>query len=309
MSDRLASWRPGPARDALITFLDDVDDVPPDERVAYLDNDGTRWCEKPTYVQLDFFVDALVRRVEVDASLVERPEFAAVLSGDPSQIVAIGLEQVAGALAALFDGQTPDEFAAAVDRFLRSYAHEATGAPIEGIVYQPMLELLDELRRLEFTIGIVTGGGTEFVRQISRRLYGVEPGMVVGTLIGYIFDRDNGRPVVRRTVSTMSAANEGAAKVEHIQAQIGKSPILAIGNSGGDRELLEWAQGSPHGGLAVLIDHDDPEREFAYESRAATLDEVEPITAIGERLGWVIVSMLRDWETVFAGPGPRSRPC
>ena len=137
-----------------------------------------------------------------------------------------------------------------------------------------MLELLDELRAHDFTIGIVTGGGTEFVRQVSKRCYGVEPGMVVGTLIGYEFDRDDaGRPVVRRTISQIGSANEGGAKIEHIQSQIGRPPILAVGNSGGDREMLEWAQASRHGGLAVLIDHDDAEREFAYESTAVTFQD------------------------------------
>jgi phosphoserine phosphatase len=301
VSDRLPSWRPGATRDAILAFLDRTGDIPVDERVAYVDNDGTMWCEKPTYVQLDFFVDALQQRTAHDPSLADRPEFAAVLSGDMAAIGEIGLAKVAGALAALFDGQTPEQFGATVHEFARRYRHRTLGHPLGGVVYQPMLELLAELRALEFTVGIVTGGGTEFVRQLGGRLYGVEPGMVVGTLIGYRFDRDDaGRPVVRRTISQIGKANEGGAKLEHIQSQIGRAPILAAGNSAGDRELLEWAQASRHGGLAVLVDHDDAEREFAYESRAATFDEDEPITAVGNRLGWVVVSMRRDWETVFA---------
>ncbi len=300
-SDRLPSWRPGPTRDALVAFLEHATDVPVEDRVAYLDNDGTMWCEKPSYVQLDFFVDALMRHVEVDASLAERPEFAAVLSGDMAKVAAIGLEQVAGALAALFDGQTPEEFNAAVDDFLGRYRHRTLGVPVEGVIYRPMLELLDELRALEFAVGIVTGGGTEFVRRVGTRCYGVEPGMVVGTLIGYRFDRDDaGRPIVRRTLSRMGAANEGGAKIEHIYSQIGRVPLLAAGNSAGDREMLEWAQANRHGGLGLLIDHDDGAREFAYTSRAATFAETEPITAVGERLGWLIVSMRHDWHTVFA---------
>jgi phosphoserine phosphatase len=208
---------------------------------------------------------------------------------------------VAGALAALFDGQTPEQFGAAVDEFLGRYRHRTLGVPVSGVVYQPMLELLDELRAGDFTVGIVTGGGTEFVRQVSKRVYGVEPGMVVGTLIGYKFDRDDaGRPVVRRTISQIGTANEGGAKVEHIHSQIGRAPIIAIGNSGGDREMLEWAQASRHGGLAVLVNHDDDEREFAYEGQAATFEDVESITDVAGRLGWVVVSMQRDWETIFA---------
>jgi hypothetical protein len=299
---RLPSWRPGPTRDAIIEFLDGIDEVPVDERVAYVDNDGTMWCEKPTYVQLDFFVDALVRRAEVDPSLAERPEFAAVLAGDMARVAEIGLAQVAGALAAMFEGNTPEEFGAEVDDFLGRYRHRTLGAPLGGVVYAPMLELLDELRASQFTIGVVTGGGTEFVRQVSTRLYGVEPGMVVGTLIGYEFDRDDaGRPIVRRRTALTGPANEGGAKVEHIYAQVGRPPILAAGNSGGDREMLEWAQSHPRGGLAVLVDHDDADREFAYVSTAVSFEEAEPITTIAARLGWVVVSMRDDWSTIFAG--------
>jgi hypothetical protein len=300
-STLLPSWRPGATRDALVAFLDDIDRVPVDQRVAYLDNDGTMWCEKPTYVQFDFFLDALKRRVGEDPSLRERPEFAAVLDGDMAAVGELGLTRVAGALAALFDRQTPEQFDAAVDDFLERYRHPTLSARLEGVVYRPMLELLQELRARQFTIGIVTGGGTEFVRQVSIRCYAVEPGMVVGTPIGYAFDRDaDGKPIVRRTMAGIGSANEGGAKVEHIQSQIGRPPILAVGNSGGDRELLEWAQANRHGGLAVLIDHDDERREFAYEGAAVTFRDAEPITTVGVRLGWVVVSMKNDWETIFA---------
>lgn len=299
--ERLPSWRPGATREALLAFLDDLDDVPVDERVAYVDNDGTMWCEKPTYVQFDFFLDALKQRVAKDPSLRERPEFAALLDGDMAAVGELGLAKVAGALAALFDKQSPQQFDIAVDEFLERYRHPTLGVALDGVVYQPMLELLQELRAREFTVGIVTGGGTEFVRRVSRRCYAVEPGMVVGTLIGYEFDRDaRGRPILRRTMAGIGSANEGGAKVEHIQSQIGRPPLLAAGNSGGDRELLEWAQASRHGGLAVLIDHDDDQREFAYQSAAVTFQEDEPITTVGERLGWTVVSMKNDWETVFA---------
>src|SRR6478752_2737954 len=229
MSTVLPSWRPGATRDAILDFLDRAATVPTDERVAFVDNDGTMWCEKPTYVQFDFFADALAQRVAAEPSLGERPEFAAVLSGDMAAIGEIGLGQVAGALVALFDGRTPDEFAAAVDAFLGHYRHRTLGCGLDGIIYQPMRELLGELRAREFTIGIVTGGGTEFVRQVSTRCYSVPPGMVVGTLIGYRFDRDDdGRPVVRRTVERIGTANEGGPKIEHIQSQVGRQPILAV---------------------------------------------------------------------------------
>jgi hypothetical protein len=301
MSERLPSWRPGPTRDALLDFLDRSHDVPVDDRVAYLDNDGTMWCEKPTYVQFDFFVDALQQHVAADPTLRERPEFAAVLDGDLARIGQLGLTKVAGALAALFDDETPQAFGAAVDDFIARYRHPTLGVGIDGIVYRPMMELLHELRACDFSVGIVTGGGTDFVRQFSHSLYGVEPGMVVGTLIDYRFDRDEaGRPIVRRTSEQMTRANEGEAKVENIQRQTGRPPLFAAGNSGGDREMLEWAQASPHGGFALLVHHDDADREFAYESVSLSLEESEPITTVADRLGWCTVSMRDDWSTVFA---------
>jgi phosphoserine phosphatase len=303
---RLPSWRLGPTRDAIIGYLDRVDNVPVEARVANVDNDGTMWCERPRYIQLDFLVHALRRRVSADPSLAERPEFAAVLSDDAAAMGDIGLAKIGVALTRLFDGRTPDEFAATVDGFVDRYRHPRFDAPVSALVYQPMLELLDELRLHEFTIGIVSGGGTEFVRRVSPKLYGVPPELVVGTLIGYEFARDeDDRPRLRRTVSLMGEANEGEAKVEHIQRQLGRAPIVAAGNSGGDREMLEWANAGPHPGLAILIDHDDAEREYAYEGTAATFAEAEPITAVAARLGWTTVSMAGDWAQVFAPlPGP-----
>jgi phosphoglycolate phosphatase-like HAD superfamily hydrolase len=296
----LPSWRPGAVRDTLIAFLDAVEEVPTVDRVAFFDNDGTLWCERPSYVQLDFFIDALRRQVAADSSIGERDEFAALLGGDKAAIAAIGLERIGVALAGLFGGLTPQEFTAQVRSFMASAAHAALGRPLRSVTYQPMLELLDELRRRDFTIGIVTGGGTEFVRAISDDLYGVPAERVVGTLIDYEFTRDaENRPVLRRTTAMLGAANEGPAKVTNIQTQLGRRPILAAGNSAGDREMLEWALAADGPSLALLIDHDDAKREFQYSSTAGTIVETEAITDVGARLCWTIVSMARDWDVVF----------
>lgn len=304
MTDRLPSWRAGSTRTALLSFLDAAADVAIADRVAYFDNDGTLWCERPSYVQLDFFVHALQRRVAERPDLADRVEFAAVLSGDHGAIGDLGLERVAMALVGLFEGQTPVEFQREVRDFMHGARHQGLGRPMRAVVYQPMIELLDELRVLDFTIGLVTGGGTEFVRAISDDLYGVPPELVVGTLIGSRFERDDdGTPVVRRTVTLLGEPNEGAAKVENIQTQLGRAPIFAAGNSGGDREMLEWACAGNGPGMALLIDHDDADREYEYVSVAQTFAEDEPITAVGARLGWTIVSMRDDWSTVFAPVG------
>ena len=154
----LPSWRPGATRQALLGFLDAAGGVPVERRVAHFDNDGTLWCERPSYIQYEFFLDALRRRVAVDPDVGQRPEFAAVLSGSAQDVAEIGLPRIAIALAGLFDGLTPEAFAARVREFWATAVHPGSGRPLRSLVYRPMLELIDELRRRDFTVGIVTGG-------------------------------------------------------------------------------------------------------------------------------------------------------
>jgi haloacid dehalogenase-like hydrolase len=302
---RLASWRPGPVRDAVTGFLDAAVEVAPRDRVACFDNDGTLWCERPNYAQLDFFVDALRARTAEDPSLGSTAEFAALLGGDRAAIGELGLARIAMALAGLFAGITPEAFTAQVREYVGRARHPTLGRPVRGTRYGPMLELMDALRRLDFTICLVTGGGTEFVRAVSQDLYGVPPEAVVGTLVTYTYSADptgtDGipRPILRRATGVNGEVNEGAAKVSNIQAQLGRRPIFAAGNSAGDRQMLEWAVGGESPGLALLVDHDDEAREFRYASAPETFSESEPITAVGARQGWTVVSMATDWASVF----------
>ena len=298
-AERLPSWRPGPTRDAVLAFLDEAAAVPLAQRVACLDNDGTLWCEKPTYVQFDFFIDVLKTAVGKDPSLAQRPEFAALLSGDSAAIGEIGLDRIAFALASLCAGISPEAFTALVHDFMGRAVHATLGRPLRANVYRPMQELLVALRELDFTIAVVTGGGTEFVRGISQDLYGVPPERVVGTLVEYDYADAGDRPVLLRSTRILGGANEGAVKVNNIQTQLGRRPILAVGNSGGDRQMLEWAATGEGPTLALLVNHDDAEREFSYVSSAETFAESEEITDVGARLGWTVISMANDWETVF----------
>ncbi|MFC4628161.1 haloacid dehalogenase-like hydrolase [Promicromonospora alba] len=302
----LPSWRPGPTRDAVLGFLADASSIPPEDRVAYFDNDGTLWCERPTYVQYEFFLDALRRRVHGDPALAEEAEFRAVLAGDASAVGEIGLERVALALAGLFRGISPGAFTREVRAFLRSGTHPTLGRPLSDLRYGPMLELVEALRGLDFTVGVVTGGGTEFVRSVSEELYGVPPERVVGTMIAYDLEEDaHGRPALRRTGRVLGDVNEGAAKVTNIQTQLGRPPVLAAGNSTGDTQLLEWAAAAEGPHLSLLVDHDDPDREFAYASEAQSFAAGEPITTTARRLGWTVISMKDDWASVFAEDGRR----
>jgi haloacid dehalogenase-like hydrolase len=284
----------------MIEFLNAAGHVPIEDRLACFDNDGTMWCEKPNYIQFDFFIDAMKTAVAGDATLRDQPEFAALIEGDQEAIGALGLQRIVVALAGLFEGISPGEFTNRAGEFMARGRHADKGRPLIEMVYQPMLEMIEELRARDFTVSVTTGGGTEFVRAISQALYGVAPELVVGSLIAYEYERDGeGVPGLIRTRDIQGRPNEGYEKVSNIQTQLGRRPIAAFGNSGGDREMLEWAAGGDGPRLAVLIEHDDVEREYAYESKAVSFEEEKPITEVAADLGWTVVSMARDWETIF----------
>lgn len=299
----LPSWRAGEVRDAVLDFLGRAATVPLHRRVACLDNDGTLWCERPTYVQYDFFVDALRSAVEVDPGLRREPAFDALLSHDAHAIEELGLPRIAVALTGLFEGMPPEEFGHRVEEFMATARHGQLDRLHRATRYQPMLELVAELRRLDFTVAVVTGGGTEFVRAVSQELYGVPPEAVVGSLIEYEYGDGPSGPRLSRSTRLVGGANEGATKVKNIQTQLGRRPILAAGNTAGDCEMLEWARLSEGPTLALLIDHDDAAREYAYRGSAVSFADTEPITETGDRLGWTVVSMARDWDTVFVKDG------
>jgi phosphoserine phosphatase len=295
----LPSWREGDTRNAVLGFLDAADDIPPELRLAVFDNDGTLWCEKPRYAQLDFFIWQLQHSLLDRPELRDVPEFAAVLTGDMAAIAGIGIERVAMALVGLFDGESPEVFQARVRTFFAETTHPDHGVGYDRMVYQPMLELMDALATRGFTNCIVTGGGTEFVRAVSEQIYGVAPERVVGTLVTYQFDRRDGRVGLRRTTSVRGEANEGEAKVDNIQVALGRRPTVAGGNSPGDAEMLEYTSTGEGPSLALLVNHDDPDREYAYESEAGTFTAAESVTDTASRLGWTQISMRDDWSTIF----------
>mgnify|MGYP001822958436 CR=1 FL=1 len=301
----LPSWRVGATRTAIVDFLDRVDVIPPTERVAVFDNDGTLWCEKPQYPQLVFMVGELRRAVEAEPSLGDREEYRAILSGDREALTDLGLERVVFSLVDLHRGWTPEEFSARVAAFFADYRHPDRGVPVRGLRYQPMLELIDELRGRGLDIYLVTAGGAEFVRVVSQDYYGVKPEGVVGSQIDYELVRDkSGALRLRRTSSVIGGTNEGPVKPVSLQRLLGRRPVFAAGNSAGDSEMLEYAQTYDGPSLALLVDHDDPVREYAYESRAETFETSETILETADRLGWVVASIKSDWATVFAKPTP-----
>lgn len=298
----LASWNDVPTRQAIVDFIDAADALPVEQRVAVFDNDGTLWCERPAYIQLLFMLDQLGQAVKNDPSLTDRVEYKALLENDESAQVELGLSSIGMALVELSAGIEPGEFDRRVKEFVARARH-ARGVPLLQMRYQPMLELIEVLRAHDFSVFIVTGGGTEFVRAISHDFYGIDPERVIGSLIKYEVTRDqDNRPVLLRTKELYGEVDEGEPKVSNMQLGLGRRPILAAGNSPGDTDMLQYAMAADGPSLALLVDHDDAEREYAYEGEAATFSSEGSFTEAGRDFGWTIVSMKDDWSTVFARP-------
>jgi phosphoserine phosphatase len=273
----LPSWNDGAARSAILEFVERAArEVPPADRLAVFDNDGTLWCERPAYAQEQFLKERLA----------EQPELAA--------------HGIVQAVLELDAGRTPEEFSEIVETWFDGAEHPRFGVPFGQVTYQPMQELIALLREHGFHVFLVTGGGVEFVRAISESLYGVTPDDVIGSAVQVAFERRDGRAVLVRQAAILGTPNEGAPKVANIQAHIGRRPIVAVGNSAGDREMLEYVHSGPGPSLCIVVDHDDSEREYAYEGKAVTDPDAEPILDTAARFGWTVVSMRNDWSRVFA---------
>ncbi|MES1193077.1 MAG: HAD family hydrolase [Solirubrobacterales bacterium] len=304
----LSSWNDGAAKSAILDFVGRVtaeggpDYVPPGDRVAVIDNDGTLWCERPAYVQAMFLLGRLHEQAEADPELARRPVVQALLAGDLAAAHAAGPAELADVLLSTHSGLTAEEFATVAEGWLAEAQHPRFGQPYADLVYAPMLELIDLLRGADFGVFVVTGGGVEFVRAASERLYGVGPDNVVGSAVQVGFERRDGRVVLVRQAKLLGSPNEGEPKAINIQAHIGRRPIFAAGNSAGDREMLEYVTTGEHPSLAIVIDHDDAEREYAYAGKAVTNPDAEAIADTAAHFGWTVVSMRDDWARVFAEP-------
>jgi phosphoserine phosphatase len=296
----LASWNDGPARAAILDYLEEIRDVPRADRIAVADNDGTLWCEKPAYIQAYFILHRLGEQAAANPELAADPVVQKLLEGDLAGAAEHGLGAVMRVLMGTHAGITTDEFDAAVAEWIEAFRHPRFGTPFTSLVYAPMLELLQLLREHGFRVFIVTGGGVDFVRPVGTQLYGVRPDDVVGSAIEVEMERRDGQVVLKRTAKLAGSPNEGPPKVVNIHAHIGRRPLVAMGNSAGDREMLEYSHTGALPSLCLVVDHDDAEREYAYGGEALTNPGAEPITETAARFGWTTISMRDDWSRVFA---------
>ena len=305
-ADLLPSWNDGPARQRILAFVSSVtepsgkDFVPPAERIAVFDNDGTLWAEQPMYVQLAFALDRARTLTGSRPELMASPVIKAAATGDLRALAASGEHGLLELVATTHAGNTTDEFAQLVRDWSTTARHPRYARPYTELTYLPMRELLEYLRTNGFRTWIVSGGGIEFLRVLSEPLYGVPPEQVIGSSILTKYELRDGTPVIAR-LPEIDFIDDKAGKPVAIQKFIGRRPILAVGNSDGDFEMLEWTTAASGPRLGVLLHHDDAGREFAYD-RAASFGRLARGLDEAQQRGWLVVGMRDDWSAVFAAP-------
>jgi phosphoserine phosphatase len=308
----LPSWNDGAAKKSIVDFVAKVtnngspDFVPVPERIAVFDNDGTLWAEQPFYFQGLFVLDRVRALEPQHPEWKDKQPFKAVLENDMKTLAAAGLPGLAELVMATHAGMTTEEFEHSVKDWLATARHPKFDKPYPDLVFQPMLELLAFLRANDFKTYIVSGGGIEFVRTFSEKVYGIPPEQVVGSSIVTKYEVRDGRPVLVREPK-LDFIDDHEGKPVGINKFIGHRPIAAFGNSDGDFQMLEWVTaarpGSPQAGtgprFGLIIHHDDAVREFAYD-RASVVGKLDRGLDEAPKRGWTLVSMKNDWKRVFS---------
>jgi len=301
-ADPLPSWNDGAAKESILRFVADVTKegssgfVPPAERIAVFDNDGTLWAEQPMYVQGFFVLDRVKALAPQHPEWSTQEPFASVLKGDVQGFLAGGERAIGELVMATHAGNTTEEFEKIVNDWILTAKHPKTQWLFTEMVYQPMLELLAYLRANGFKTFIVSGGGIEFMRPWSERVYGVPPEQVIGSSIKTKFEPRDGQPALVR-LPDINFIDDGAGKPVGIQMHIGRRPIAAFGNSDGDLQMLQWiASGGPH--FCLYVHHTDAEREWAYD-RTSGVGRLDSGLDEAKVNGWTVVDMKSDWKRVF----------
>ncbi len=298
-SDPIPSWQKGATKTALIEFVNQVttsgslDFIPQSDRIATFDNDGTLWPEQPV-IQVMFVLDRLKEMIKDEPSLGEKQPFQAALKGDMNYLKEAGEAAIMSILAATHSGMTEKQFEVEVREFFAKETHPILKKKYTNLAYQPMVELMEYLRKNDFQTWICSGGGIDFIRVISPSMYGIPVEQVIGSRLKKEFIEKDGKSVIWRKAE-LDSFNDQQMKPVNIDLQIGKRPIFAAGNvrSGGDIAMLTYTKDNSLPSFQLLINHDDAEREFAYAEK----DNLSLKTA--NKSGWQIVSMKNDWQTIF----------
>jgi phosphoglycolate phosphatase-like HAD superfamily hydrolase len=303
-TDPLPSWNDGASKAAITDFVRAVttaggpEFVPQDQRIATFDNDGTLWVEQPIYVQFAFILDRVRELAPQNPDWKDKQPFKAALDGDMRALAASGEKGMVELMAVTHAGMTTEQFTKIVSDWLASARDPRFKRPYTELVYQPMLELLIYLRANGFQTFIVSGGGIEFMRPWSERVYGIPPEQIVGSSIKTKFETRNGRPILFR-LPEINFIDDGPGKPVGINEHIGRRPIAAFGNSDGDLQMLQWTTLGGGRSLGLIVHHTDAEREYAYDrqSQVGKLDKALDAAALNK---WTVVDMKNDWKRVFA---------
>jgi phosphoglycolate phosphatase-like HAD superfamily hydrolase len=309
-TDPLPSWNEGPAKQAIVDFVQKTTTaggeqfVPSEERIATFDQDGTLWVSHPMYSQVMYCLDQVPKLVERKPHLKDVEPFKTVLSGDREAIARLPMKELEEILAATLTGMSTDAFQAEVKEWIAKARDPRWHRPFTDLTYQPMQEVLHYLRNNGYKTFIVTGGGQDFVRVYSNTVYGIAPEQVVGTagVTKYEYDQD-GRPFLIKEPKLLLNDNN-AGKPEGIHLMIGQRPHAAFGNSTGDRQTLEYTKAGDGARLSMLVLHDDHEREYAYgpaqglpDTKVGTFPQA--LYDEAQKQGWTVISMKNDWKRVF----------
>ena len=299
----LPSWNDGPNKQAIIEFVTKTTDqnqasfIPPTRRIATFDNDGTLWSEQPLYFQAIYIFDRIRELAPEHPEWQQKEPYASVLKGDSKSALAGGKQALLEMVMGTHAGVTASEFSESVADWLASARHSGSGKPYTAMVYKPMLELLDYLRDNDFKVFIVSGGGIDFLRVFAEEVYGIPPEQVVGSSLKAKYEIRNGFPVIVKQAE-VDFIDDKAGKPVGIHRYIGRRPVLAVGNSDGDFEMLEWTSAGEGPSLAMIVHHDDAKREWAYD-RESHIGRLVRGLDEGPQRGWKIISMKNDWNLIY----------
>ncbi|AGI24303.1 nonspecific acid phosphatase [Pseudomonas sp. ATCC 13867] len=299
----LPSWNDGPSRQAIEGFVEAVtreggpDFVPPAERIAVFDNDGTLWSEQPMYFQVLFALEEVKRQAPQHPEWKTQQPFKAVLENDRKTLAESGMKGILEIVAATHSGMSTDDFIGNARRWLASAKHPRSQKPYTEMVFQPMLELLDYLRANGFKTYIVSGGEVAFMRAFAQEVYGIPPEQVIGTTLGSRFEDRDGQLSIQR-LPKLVHSDDGPGKPESIDSIIGRRPILAFGNSDGDLQMLQWTAAGQGKRLAALVHHTDGKREWAYD-RESKVGRLDKALDTAKSKGWVVVDMATEWKRIY----------
>ncbi|WP_244480293.1 HAD family hydrolase [Rhizobium sp. Root1220] len=302
-ADALPSWNATSAKTRIMDFVSATVTeggsgyVAPDDRIAVFDNDGTLWTEQPYYIQLGFALDRVRALAPQHPEWKTKEPFKSVLGGDLKAIAASGEKGVIELVMATHAGMTTDEFNKIATDWFATAKHPKTGRLYTEMTYLPMRELLDYLRANGFKTFIVSGGGVEFMRPVTQKLYGIPPEQVVGSTIVTEYALVDDVPVLRR-LPKIDFIDDGPGKPVGINMFIGRRPIFVAGNSDGDYEMLQWGTAKPPG-FGLIVHHTDAVREYAYDRKSA-FGKLDKALDEAEARNWLVVDMKNDWGKIFA---------